>query len=86
MLSILLSISNLYWHCLPVFRHESEPMANMKQIAQMADVSLGTVSHVLNGSARVREPLRRRVLEAVEALGYQPSQLARGLRPWTRPT
>jgi LacI family transcriptional regulator len=55
-------------------------MPNMKQIAQIADVSLGTVSHVLNGSARVREPLRRRVLEAVESLGYQPSQLARGLR------
>jgi LacI family transcriptional regulator len=55
-------------------------MPNMKQIARMADVSLGTVSHVLNNSARVREPLRKRVLEAVEALGYQPSQLARGLR------
>lgn len=55
-------------------------MPNMKQIARMANVSLGTVSHVLNDSARVREPLRRRVLEAVEALGYQPSQLARGLR------
>jgi len=52
----------------------------MKQIADMAGVSLGTVSHVLNDSARVREPLRRRVLEAVEALGYQPSELARGLR------
>lgn len=52
----------------------------MKQIADMAGVSLGTVSHVLNDSARVREPLRRRVLEAVETLGYQPSQLARGLR------
>ena len=55
-------------------------MPNMKQIADMAGVSLGTVSHVLNDSARVREPLRRRVLEAVESLGYQPSQLARGLR------
>lgn len=52
----------------------------MKQIADMAGVSLGTVSHVLNDSARVREPLRQRVLEAVEALGYQPSELARGLR------
>jgi LacI family transcriptional regulator len=52
----------------------------MKQIARMAGVSLGTVSHVLNDSARVREPLRKRVLEAVETLGYQPSQLARGLR------
>jgi LacI family transcriptional regulator len=55
-------------------------MANMIEIARMANVSLGTVSHVLNGSARVREPLRKRVLEAVQAAGYQPSQLARGLR------
>lgn len=55
-------------------------MANMKQIARMAGVSLGTVSHVLNGSARVREPLRQRVEEAVQSLGYQPSALARGLR------
>ena len=55
-------------------------MANMKQIAQLAGVSLGTVSHVLNDTVRVREPLRQRVLDAIEATGYQPSQLARGLR------
>jgi DNA-binding LacI/PurR family transcriptional regulator len=55
-------------------------MANMKQIARMAGVSLGTVSNVLNGSASVREPLRRRVEETVRALEYQPSALARGLR------
>jgi LacI family transcriptional regulator len=55
-------------------------MANMKQIAQLAGVSLGTVSHVLNDSAKVREPLRKRVLDAVLTAGYQPSQLARGLR------
>ena len=55
-------------------------MANMKQIAQLAGVSLGTVSHVLNGTVRVRDPLRKRVLDAIEETGYQPSQLARGLR------
>jgi DNA-binding LacI/PurR family transcriptional regulator len=55
-------------------------MANMKQIAELAQVSLGTVSHVLNGTATVRDPLRKRVLDAVAAMGYQPSQLARGLR------
>ena len=55
-------------------------MANMKQIAEIAGVSLGTVSHVLNNSAKVREPLRKRVLEAVNLAGYQPSELARGLR------
>jgi LacI family transcriptional regulator len=52
----------------------------MKEIARIAGVSLGTVSHVLNSSAVVREPLRKRVMDAVDALGYQPSQLARGLR------
>ncbi len=55
-------------------------MSNMKQIAKMARVSLGTVSHVLNNSATVREPVRNRVLEAVQALGYRPNQVARGLR------
>ena len=55
-------------------------MASMKEIAKIAGVSLGTVSNVLNNSAVVREPLRKRVMSAVDALGYQPSQLARGLR------
>jgi LacI family transcriptional regulator len=35
---------------------------------------------VLNNTAKVREPMRKRVLDAVQAAGYQPSQLARGLR------
>jgi DNA-binding LacI/PurR family transcriptional regulator len=55
-------------------------MANMKQIAKTAGVSLGSVSHVLNGSVSVSDALRKRVMDAVEAVGYQPSQLARGLR------
>jgi len=53
---------------------------NMHHIAKEAGVSLGTVSHVINQSAVVREPLRQRVLDAIRSLGYQPSQLARGLR------
>lgn len=52
----------------------------MRQIAARARVSVGTVSHVINHTAGVREPVRRRVLEAIERLGYQPSLLARGLR------
>lgn len=52
----------------------------MRHIASLAGVSIGTVSHVVNKTAKVREPLQRRVLEAIRHLGYQPSQLARGLR------
>jgi len=55
-------------------------MANILDIARKAGVSVGTVSNVLNHSATVKESLRKRVLEAVDAVGYQPSQLARGLR------
>jgi len=52
----------------------------MRQIAERAQVSIGTVSHVINGTATVRPKLRERVLEAIRSLGYQPSALARGLR------
>src|SRR6201992_763818 len=55
-------------------------MSNMKQVAKMAGVSLGTVSNVLNGSAHEKDNLRKRVLDVVNSLDYQPSQLARGLR------
>ena len=55
-------------------------MATMKEIAKMARVSVGTVSHVLNNSAGVRDAARKRVMEAVQAARYRPNQLARGLR------
>jgi DNA-binding LacI/PurR family transcriptional regulator len=51
-----------------------------KNIAQLAGVSVGTVPHVLNGSAGVSKELQKRVHDVVSRLEYQPSQLARGLR------
>lgn len=56
------------------------PTVTMRQIAERAGVSIGTVSHVINGTAAVRDKLRERVLDAIRSLGYQPSQLGRGLR------
>ena len=52
----------------------------MRQIAERAKVSIGTVSHVINQTAKVRPKLRERVLEAIRSMGYQPSALAQGLR------
>ena len=52
----------------------------MRQIAERAQVSIGTVSHVVNNTARVRPKLRVRVMEAIRTLGFQPSALAQGLR------
>jgi LacI family transcriptional regulator, galactose operon repressor len=49
-------------------------------VAERAGVSRGTVSRVLAGSPRVLPATRVRVLEAIEALDYQPSSIARSLR------
>jgi DNA-binding LacI/PurR family transcriptional regulator len=50
------------------------------QIAERANVSIGTVSNVVNNTVPVREPIKKRVLQAMEELGWRPNQLARGLR------
>jgi DNA-binding LacI/PurR family transcriptional regulator len=55
-------------------------MATIKDVAQTANVSTATVSHVLNGTRYVSEELRERVLKAVNDLDYQPSQIAASLR------
>jgi len=49
-------------------------------VARAAGVGKSTVSNVLNGTGRVGEAARIRVLEAVEQLGYQPHQGARSMR------
>lgn len=54
-------------------------MATMHDVANYAGVSSTTVSHVLNGTRRVQEETRRKVLEAVNALHYRPNAIARGL-------
>ena len=56
------------------------PNVTIEDVAMRAQVSRATVSRVLNNNSRVDETLRARVLEAVQALGYQPNHVARRLR------
>jgi LacI family transcriptional regulator len=49
-------------------------------VAKLANVSLGTVSNVLNGTRVVSADRQNRVLAAMEQLGYQPNLLAQKLR------
>jgi LacI family transcriptional regulator, galactose operon repressor len=49
------------------------------EVARIAGVSIATVSRVLNGKGPVREDTSRRVLQAVESLGYVPHGAARSL-------
>ena len=49
------------------------------RVAEEAGVGVGTVSRVLNGSPSVSVATRRRVLEAIATLDYEPSPAARAL-------
>src|SRR5688500_9747099 len=54
-------------------------VTTIARVAQEAGVGVGTVSRVINGSASVSEATRRRVLDVVAALGYEPNATARAL-------
>lgn len=55
-------------------------MATMVDVARLAGVSVKTVSNVLNGYPHIRDTTRRRVLDAIDELGYQVNVTARNLR------
>ncbi len=54
-------------------------MANIKDVARAAGVSVSTVSHVLSGNRPISEATRMRVKETIAQLGYRPNRLAQGL-------
>lgn len=58
-------------------------MANnttIKDVAKLAGVSVSTVSRALNGTVRVDEKLKEKVLSAAQELGYTPNDVARSLK------
>ena len=58
----------------------TEPRPTIREVARRAGVALSSVSRVLNDHPDVSERMRKRVLAAIEELGYEPNLLAAGLR------
>ena len=56
------------------------PRPTTQDVARLANVSLGTVSRVLNGAPSVNDELKKRVITAIDTLGFVPHALAQGLR------
>ena len=52
---------------------------NIYDVSEKAQVSIATVSRVLNGNPNVSDKTRTRVLEVMKELGYTPNVFARGL-------
>lgn len=48
-------------------------------VAREANVSMATVSRVVNGNPNVKPATRKKVMQTIERLGYRPNAVARGL-------
>jgi LacI family transcriptional regulator len=63
------------------------PSPTIHTVAAAANVSIATVSKVVNGiRTGVSEPTRKRVEAVIEQLGYRPSRIGRSLRTLRRST
>jgi len=51
----------------------------IKDVAKAANVSVATVSRVINNLGGYSEETKRQVLKVIEELGYEPNAVARGL-------
>src|SRR5262249_44167424 len=60
-------------------RHTGPSRMTIREIADLAGVSIATVSRVLNGRADVRDETRGSVGRVVEEHGYTANRSARGL-------
>lgn len=61
-------------------RSDSRPPTGIREVAQLADVSIGTVSNVINRPDLVAERTRERVQSAIDRLNFVPNRGAADLR------
>lgn len=63
----------------PSSSYKGNKRVRMRDVAERCGVSISTVSLVLSGDSRIPEDTVRKVLQAVKALEYRPSAVARNL-------
>lgn len=54
-------------------------MTSIRDVAKLAQVSPATVSRVINGTAKVDDEKKQRVLNAISETGFVPNEVARSL-------
>lgn len=55
-------------------------MITLREIAEKCNVSIATVSNILNGKSNVSEDTKERVLKVIHETGFRPNYMARRLR------
>lgn len=64
----------------PVPLFGGEAMATIKEIARLADVSIGTVDRVIHNRGRVSKETEKRIRQIIENLNFKPNVFARNLK------
>ncbi len=59
---------------------EKKTPVTIRDVARLANVSVATVSQVINNNGHASEETRARVFQCIEKLGYVPNSTARNLR------
>lgn len=62
-----------------VWRNGNMNNVTIYDVAREANVSMATVSRVVNGNPNVKPATRKKVSDVIERLGYRPNAVARGL-------
>lgn len=60
-------------------REEKKKALSIVDVAQMAGVSVATVSRVINNSDKVSKKTRAKVMKVIKSVDYIPNEVARGL-------
>ena len=55
-------------------------MVTIKEIAKRCNVSIATVSNIINGKPNVGRETREKVLKTIEELNYTPNYIAKNLK------
>jgi LacI family transcriptional regulator len=65
---------------MPLQKKKRQSAPTLVEVAKLAGVGLGTASRALSGDGYVKRDTFERIHKAIEQLGYQPNELARGLK------
>lgn len=55
-------------------------MVRIKDVAEKANVSTATVSHVINNTGKISEETKKKVEKIIKELNYQPNRIAKSLK------
>ena len=59
---------------------KAKESVTMKDVAQLAGVSVGTVSRVINNESGIKQSTLNKVEAAIKELNYIPNAYARGMK------